>query len=404
MRTSRILILVIVALLIAVNALYWQDPWLWRRFVDNLSPPATDRPELLRPNEVVAGDGSYVLPVAEPATRTVDGDALAAAERFAREMDSFALLVLHRGVIQHEWYGPGWDAQSLTQSQSMHKSLLPLLIGRAMREGAIGSADDPIGRYVEEWRDDPRGQVTLRQLMQMSSGLAQYGFTLNPFTDDFRWLFSGDTLPVVLRIPQLDWPAGTRFDYNNLNAELLGTVIERATGRRYAEYLSEQLWQPMGGTPARVWVDREGGDPFTSCCLMATARDWARLGMLMLGAGEVNGRRLLPESWIFEMVTPTPFFEWYGLQTWLAYSPRPNPRVGQADAGGGYEQSEPFLARDVFYFGGRGAQRVYVVPSRELVIVRLGPALGRNPLKPGWDNSYLVNTVIRGLGTSVYAD
>ena len=132
----------------------------------------------------------------------------------------------------------------------------------------------------------------------MSSGLAQYKFTLNPFSDDFRWLYSSNTLPYVLKIPMADWDPGTKFDYNNLNSELLGTILERSTGKRYSDILQEKLWGPLGGDSARVWVDSEFGDAFTSCCLMATAMDWARIGQLMLNRGQVNGKQIVPAAWI----------------------------------------------------------------------------------------------------------
>ncbi len=231
----------------------------------------------------------------------------------------------------------------------------------------------------------------------MSSGLAQYDFTLNPFSDDFRWLYSSNTLPYVLKTPMADWNPGTRFDYNNINAELLGTVLERASGQRYAEYLEKKLWQPMGGQQALVWLDSEFGDAITSCCLMATALDWARIGQLMLNRGDINGNRIVSADWIDAMIHQSPVSKWYGLQTWLAYEIEVNPRSRLPSAMGAYTRKEPFLAQDVYYFSGRGAQRVYVVPSRELVIVRLGPALGRNPLKAGWDNAFLVNSVISGM-------
>ena len=233
--------------------------------------------------------------------------------------------------------------------------------------------------------------------MIMSSGLAQYDFTLNPFADDFRWLYSGNTEQYVLKTPLADWQPGSRFDYNNINAELLGTVLEQATGRRYAEYLEEKLWRPLGGEDARVWLDSEFGNPITSCCLMATARDWARIGQMMLNRGQINGQRVVSESWIARMIEPSPVSKWYGLQTWLAYEPDMNPRFENPTAMSAYSRREPFLAADVYYLSGRGAQRVYVVPSHELVIVRLGPALGPNPLKAGWDNAFLVNSAISGI-------
>jgi CubicO group peptidase (beta-lactamase class C family) len=397
MARFRVLLLIVILLFVGLLSLYFQDPWLWRRYTNTFLQLAGSEPRLLRPNEAVSGDGSFEIPTASEDRRTVTGLALDAAEDFAARFDSHALIVIHRGRIQTEWYGDGWDAASLTQSQSMHKSLMALLIGVAIEDGKIGSADDPVARYIPQWVDDPRGDISLRELMMMSSGLAQYEFTLNPFTDDFKWLYSGDTQTVVLRTPMADWAPGSRFDYNNINAELLGTVLENATGKRYSELLEQYLWQNIGGDDARVWVDSEFGNAFTSCCLMATARDWARIGLLMLNRGRINGTQVVSGRWIDEMVTKSPVSKWYGLQTWLAYEEEVNPRAEVAAAGGAYSRSEPFLARDVYYFSGRGAQRVYVVPSRELVIVRLGPALGPQPLRPGWDNAYIVNGVIRGI-------
>jgi CubicO group peptidase (beta-lactamase class C family) len=392
-RTAEILLVVT----IVVSLVYWQDPWLWRRYAGTFAQLAGISPRLLTPNEPIQGGGNPPLAVAAPGERSVSAESFAAAVDFARRFDSYALVVLQGGRLQHEWYAPGWDAASLTQSQSMHKSLQALLIGVAIEDGDIGSPRDPVGRYVEEWADDPRGNITLEQLMMMSSGLAQYDFTLNPFTDDYRWLYSGDTLGPVLRTPRAVWAPGAKFDYNNINSELLGLVLQRATGQRYARYLEAKLWRPMGGGEARVWLDSEDGDAFTSCCLMATARDWARVGQVLLNGGEYAGRRIVAADWIERMVSPAPVSPWYGWQVWLADNEAVNPRAELQSAGSAYARSEPFLAPDVYYLSGRGAQRVYVVPSRALVIVRLGPALGPNPLKPGWDNAYLVNTILRGL-------
>jgi CubicO group peptidase (beta-lactamase class C family) len=397
MRGLRLTILLLLTVTVAVSIFFFQDPWLWRRVAGTVIYAAGDQPRILAPNEPVSGGGLFVLPRATPEERTIDDLAIKAIEDYAAGFDSDALIVVHQGKIQVEWYADGLDRNTLTQSQSMHKSLLALLIGVAIEEGIIDSADDPVGKYIEEWQSHPRGDITLRELMMMSSGLAQYEFTLNPFTDDFRWLYSGDTLRYVLKTPMADWDPGTQFDYNNINSELLGVVLERASGMRYADYLEKKLWNPMGGDQALVWLDSEFGDAFTSCCLMATATDWARIGQMMLQRGEINGNRIVADDWIEAMIRPSPVSKWYGLQTWLAYEIEVNPRSQKSSAMGAYSRKEPFLARDVYYFSGRGAQRVYIVPSRDLVIVRLGPALGRNPLKGGWDNAFLINSVISGM-------
>jgi CubicO group peptidase (beta-lactamase class C family) len=123
--------------------------------------------------------------------------------------------------------------------------------------------------------------------------------------------------------------------------------------------------------------------------------DWARVGMLMLRRGELNGRRIVPGAWIDEMVRPSPASSRYGYQIRLGYDDPLLPPEGAGSTGA--VATEPFIARDTYMLWGRGQQHVFVSPSRELVIVRLGPALGRAPIRPGFDVPFLVNTAIRGM-------
>ncbi|MEE4184254.1 MAG: serine hydrolase [Gammaproteobacteria bacterium] len=386
-------------LVVAVTVVYWQDPWLWRntvRFFASGDPTSVER---LLPDEEITGDGSYVLPTAPPAELTVDPAALAAMQDYAAEFGSHALIVVHKGVIQTEWYADHWTATDLTQSQSMHKTLMAVFVGMAIADGLIASVDEPIGRWITEWADDPRGDITLRNLLQMSSGLAEYGFKLNPFSDDLKWLNSGRSIEPILRTPLADWEQGTRWSYNDINAELLGIIVQRVFGMRYSEVLQQRLWQPMGGERARVHTDSPGGRAYTSCCLAAPAMDWVRVGMLLLQDGVVNGRRLLPADWVAAMRTPSPAGSHYGYQVWLGYDDEPlgtgatDGRVGSSGA----VATEPFTARDTWLLLGRGQQHVFIVPSAELVIVRLGPALGMQPIKPGFDVPRLPNLAVAGL-------
>jgi len=257
----------------------------------------------------------------------------------------------------------------------------------------IDSVNDPVGNYIDEWRKDPRGDITLEQLLQMSSGLDQYPFSLNPFTDDLKWLNSGDSVTPLLAVPMADWEPGSRYEYNNLNSELLGLVIERTTGQRYAEFLQQRVWLPMGADRAHVWLDSENGVAHTSCCLATPAMDWAKFGLLLLNNGELNGNRIVGPDWIEAMVKRSPSAYWYGYQLWLGYDEPPFP------PGSGSSQpiaSEPYAA-DTFMTWGRGQQHVWVTPSRNLVIVRLGPALGRQPIKPGFDVPRIPNLVMGGI-------
>lgn len=391
--SKRFVLLVTLAVaIIAVNIVYWQDPWFWRRYAGFVANVRNDAG--LTPFDQVQGDNSYRPDVAVGSARSVTSTALDEAVDYAKEFGSFAVIVIHREVIQLEWYAEDWNRQRLTESQSMHKTLMGLGIGIAIEDGFIRSVDDPVGDYIDEWRADPRGAITLKQLLQMSSGLGRYGFGLNPFSDALKWLFSGDSVAHLLATPMADWQPGTRHEYNDLNAELLGLVIERASGKRYADYLQEKVWQPMGGDRAQVWLDSDNGVAHTSCCLATPAMDWAKFGVMLVNKGHVNGNRIVSEAWINEMIEPSPNAYWYGYQIWLGYNDPPFP------PGSGSSQpvaTEPYDADDTFLTWGRGQQHVWVIPSRELVIVRLGPALGRQPIKPGFDVPRIPNLVMRGI-------
>ncbi|WP_420630128.1 serine hydrolase domain-containing protein [Candidatus Leptofilum sp.] len=240
-----LVILLTVALISII--VYRRDPWLWRRFF-GLFQHMNDPGHIgLQPTETVPSPQPIGLLAVNSAKQTINKEALQAVQRYAASFESYALLVLHRGVIQAEWYSEGRSASSLTQSQSMHKTVLPILLHSAIAEGHISSLDASIGQFIHEWQADARGEITIRQMLMMSSGLDQYGFSFNPFSNDFRWLFSGNTLPFVLAVP-LAYEPGSQFDYNNLNSYLLGLLLERATGQRYAAYLAEKLWQPLCGS------------------------------------------------------------------------------------------------------------------------------------------------------------
>ena len=388
----------IIFMCVVVSLVYWSDPWLWRKYVQFFSSGSAQTVEVLKPFETVRGDSSYELPVASSDDAVLSAAATEALHAYAEEFGSHALIVVHKGVIQDEWYAPYWARDDLTQSQSMHKSLMGLMVGVALEEGVFASVDDPIGLYVDEWSEDPRGEISLRNLMRMSSGLAQFEFTLNPFDDGLKWLNSGRSIESILRIPLADWEQGTKWDYNNINSELLGVALVRAYQQSYAELLRTKLWLPMGGDQATVYTDSPDGRAYTSCCLGAPAMDWVRVGMMLLNRGTINGNRIVAAEWIDEMVATSAVAGFYGYQIWLGYQdPILPPELSGAPGTECALSTGPFDARDTYMTCGRGQQHIYVVPSEDLLIVRMGPALGRQPIKDGFDNSYFVNTVLRDL-------
>jgi CubicO group peptidase (beta-lactamase class C family) len=320
----------------------------------------------------------------------LSAEALAAIEAYGTQTDTMGLLVYQAGEIVFEKYWPGYARDTRVETASMHKTVLGLAIGAAIADGKIDSVDERVGRHLPEWSGDPRGAITVKQLLQQASGLEVQPFSLNPFGTSMRVYFGTDLTRTVLGIPLADSP-GSRFEYTNINAQILGLVLERATGRRYADYLGERIWSRIGAPEASVWLDRTGGLARTYCCLLTTTRGWLQVGRVLLGRGEVDGERVVPDAWVDAMLTPSAANPNYGYQVWLglpAGNERPYNSLSKAVA----RHSAPFAAEDVAFLDGWGGQRAYVVPSRELVIVRLGrPQLD-------WDDARLVNTVLAGLG------
>jgi CubicO group peptidase (beta-lactamase class C family) len=261
----------------------------------------------------------------------------------------------------------------------MHKSVLGLVYGAALRDGIIHSLDDKVGDYLQEWANDPRGSITLRQLLTMQSGLSLGGIDA--------------TAAVALSRTQ-DVPPGARFEYSNVNSELAGVALNRAlkkAGRGgYAAYLSSVLLKPLGAGDAHLWLDHEGGEPRFFAFLQMRARDWLRVGILIDRKGRFDGQQVLPAAWIKTLTTPSSLNPNYGILTWIgspwsryrSYGPRNPVKISHA---------EPYLAPDLVYFDGFGGERVYIVPSRDLVIVRIGePSFS-------FDDSVIPNALIAGL-------
>lgn len=389
MRTLKLLGFALGAVVAVALIIVATDLVFWHRYVTLPMRHIVTATEWYTPRVAVTGAASTSLVVAAPAQRTISESAFAAALTYAKARPTVALLVFHAGQIELEYYGAGFSASSLTDSQSMHKSVLAMLVGLAIEDGSIQSVEDPIGRYIPEWDDDPRGAIRLRSLLQMSSGLAPASMSLNPFASGLQLYLASDRRPKLLQTRAAQRPEET-FDYNPLNSELLGTIVEHATGQSYAAYLSQRLWKPLGASTAYLWADHPGGLVHTSCCLQATARDWLRLGLLVMNRGLVDGRQVVPAAWIDAMLTSSPRNPNYGYQIWLGREFTPERRYTVASKLRAHH-GEPFAAPDVAYFDGSGGQRVYVVPSAKLVIVHTGEATF------DWDDAFLPNAILRGL-------
>ena len=267
----------------------------------------------------------------------------------------------------------------------MHKSLLAMLVGIAIDQGLIKSVDDTAATYIPEWAGDLRNKITIRQMLQQASGIDFPGFT-----GLVRMTLGGNVAPYTFSRGVIE-PGGKHFEYNNINPEVLGILIQRVSGKPYSQYLAENLWQYVSEADGKVLIDSEQhGIPITFCCLDAPARSWLRFGLLHLNGGRVGDRQVVPAQWMRDMITPSPTNPNYGYFTWLGTTWE-KVRTYNSKSAATALHSAPFAAPDVIYFDGFGGQRVYIVPSKQLVIVHLGP------LRQDWDDAILPNMILRAL-------
>jgi CubicO group peptidase (beta-lactamase class C family) len=337
------------------------------------------------PRAEVKGGNPPALTTAPEDQRSIPADVLNTAIDFGAKEESHALLIWQGGALQLEHYYPGYSRETRSSTASMAKSPLAMLIGIAIAEGKIPSVDSPVATWITEWANDDRKKITVRHLLQQSSGIDYPGFE-----GSFYMTLGGDVKDYTLA-RGVAGPPGIDFQYNNINPEVLGILLERATGQPYAQYLQEKLWQAVSRDDAGVLIDAEKTRvPIVFCCLSATAESWLRVGLLHLTGGRVGDRQVVPEAWLKEIVTPARTNPNYGYLTWLGTTFTP-VRTYNAKSGTSAKHSEPFAAPDVIYFDGFAAQRVYIVPSKQLVIVRTGA------IRPEWDDAFLPNLIIRAL-------
>ncbi len=281
-----------------------------------------------------------------------------------RPRQTRAIVVLWRGGLLAERYAPGIDAQTPLLGWSMSKSLTNALVGMRVLDGAL-RLDGPVP--LVGWGDDERGAITLDHLLRMSSGLA---FTehYDNFTSDVVSMLFGpaaiDTGGYAARQP-LAFAPDSHWSYASGTTNIVQKVLKESfpSKEAYWRYLYERLYAPLGMTDSFLEPDASGtfvGSSFG----YGSARDWARFGQLFLDDGVWAGQRLLPEGWVDYSTTPTPKAPYgsYGAHWWLNVG-EPNDPTARAFRS---------LPQDLYRASGFEGQNVIIVPSHDLVVVRLG--------------------------------
>ena len=283
-----------------------------------------------------------------------------------------ALVVLSGGRIVAERYGEGYDRSSRLLGWSMSKTVTAVLIGLLVADGRL-RLDESVPIPAWQRSGDPRGEITLRQLLQMRSGLrhAEGGDPAHR-SDEVRMLFldgRGDTAAYAEAQP-LEAEPGRRWEYSSATSVILADVAARilsdgpdpaARQRAVSDYLRARLFVPVGIRTMTPEFD-DAGTLIGSSMIHATARDWARFGEFLRNGGAVAGAQVLPRTWVEFMTRPSPRNPGYGAQLWLN---RPQVDGNVKLLPGGSPQS-------LFAAIGHGGQYLLVSPQQKLTIVRLG--------------------------------
>lgn len=297
---------------------------------------------------------------------------LSAAQRETIEsLTPASFLVAWGDTIIYEEYWNDHNQEKLSNSFSMAKSIVSLLIGVAYDEGKIQSLDEPVANYLPEFNDEKK-DITIRHILTMSSGLSWSESYVSPFCDVAELYYDTDDRDLALNRRTIEEPLGETFKYKSGDTQVLMYILQAATGKTVSEYASEKLWKPMGAESEAMWSlagdDNSAEKAF--CCFYAISRDFLRLGKLVNNRGNWNGQQLVSEAYVEEFASLAPLIKGnskpnqvYGFQYWV-YTGMP------------YE---------VTYFRGMSGQYIISIPEKALVIVRTGSGT-----LPNWQNTETV--------------
>ena len=271
-----------------------------------------------------------------------------------------AVLVVYDGEIVGEQYAPGFDKNSVMIGWSMSKSLTAAVIGVLVKQGKLNpNAPAP----VPEWKHTAKERITLKQLLQQTSGLDYVEDYSQPGTANSMLFEKGDMAAFIASLP-LKFQPGTVFNYSSGNANILSRIIRQTVGDSgYAAFPYQSLFRKINMYSLVLEPDASG-TYIGSSYSYATARDFARFGLLYYNNGQWRGEQILPANWVKETIKPCAADKQkhYGFQFWL----------NGYNAGDSTKRLYPDVPADMYFADGFGGQNIFIIPSKKLVVVRLG--------------------------------
>ena len=270
-------------------------------------------------------------------------------DRFMEANNVAGLLILHEGRILLERYALGLEENGRWTSFSVAKSFTSTLVGAALRDGKIQSLEDPVAKYLPALKGSAYETVSLRNLLNMASGVKWN----EDYTDPKSDVLTPDSSSVayMAKLPRAA-EQGTKFNYNTSETHLVGKIVIAATGKPLATYLSEKVWSKLGMEHDAFWMTSGDGLEMGGCCLSVSLRDYGRFAVFIQNGGVISGKQVFAPDWMEKATQPTPFSlnndlgRGYGYQWWTG-------------AGGS------FFATGIF------GQHIQFFPGDKLIVVSL---------------------------------
>ena len=282
-------LLVIAAVLLGA---YREDPLYWkRRVLSAVSSPVSRPAAYYEPSELIEGSNGPASPRVAPSEERLSQQALEMAASYADAQDTTALIVARHGHIVYEKYWNGASFDTVTDAGHFNAALTAIMVGMAVDDRKIALMSEPVGNYIESFRERGREHVTLEDLLHMTSGLG-------PDAPDAARAEVRDELAHDIRNQCLEQEhtaaPGKRWQQEACDPQLLAHIIERVSGMQYSQYVSSRLWKPIGAGDAWLMLDHEGGTAHASCCMRARLGDWMRIAQLLVNDGKYEGEQVLP--------------------------------------------------------------------------------------------------------------
>jgi CubicO group peptidase (beta-lactamase class C family) len=357
-------IIAILVVLVAADVIFWttadkdmrrlilniptnRDVLFWSIPQRDAAFRAMDRIPLVAKSRIIStGKNVYPLPKGAPLDVGIDVDA------YMKDQRTAGLVIIQDGKIRLEKYGLDFSGDGRWTSFSVAKSFTSTLVGAAIKDGYIKSIDDKVSDYIPDLKGSVYDDVTIKQLLTMTSGVKWNEDYADPKSDVA--LFNAhkaepgvDVTVSYMRKLKREVPPGTKWVYKTGETNLIGVLVSSATGKNLSDYLSEKVWRPFGMERDASWLLGSTGHEISGCCVQASTRDFARFGLFILGGGMAEGKAVLPDGWIAAATTK-------------------HADTSQAEFGYGYQwwtmNDGSYAAKGIF------GQGIFIDPRRKLII------------------------------------